>query len=96
MTTPVAAAPNSMAVRLRAVPSPPIEPGDVNTPRIRLPGYPAAQPPVSVAAGAVTQAAYYSADVQTVPITPLAANGYQPTVASINTGDGFRPRGSMR
>jgi hypothetical protein len=98
-----------MAVRLRAVPSPPVEPTGAGTPRIRLPGYP---PPAaeSVPTSAVQQATYYSSIpattansvpspasvVQTVQITPLAANVNQPSVLALGASDGFRPRGSMR
>jgi hypothetical protein len=104
----ITTSPQAMAVRLRAVPSPPPEPVEAAAPRIRLPGYAAPQPG-SVPPATAEQAAYYyspgsaavaaqgpNGTMQTVQITPLAANTYAPSVATLAAGDGFRPRGSMR
>jgi hypothetical protein len=113
---PTIAAP-SMGVRLRPVASPGPQPVEADSPRIRLPGYPAPQP--TSAQYGVEPAAYYSASanpatgmaawpggvlqtggvIQTVQITPLAATAYAPGTSPViasTSGDGFRPRGSMR
>lgn len=103
-SSPAALAPPSMGVRLRAVPSPPPDPIGSPTPRIRLPGYPPRQS-VTGQAGGVQQAGYVATTaaaatgvVQTVQITPLPPMAFNrtPTVATVSSRDGFRPRGSMR
>jgi hypothetical protein len=96
---PIPMGPN-IGVRMRAVPSPQLPPAETATPRIRLPGYTS---PTTPPAG-VEQAGYYMgqpsfAQVQTLPITPVQAVVYNPPVVGLGTvasGDGFRPRGSMR
>jgi hypothetical protein len=102
----------SMGVRMRAVASPPPQPGDVPTPRIRLPGYAPPQTAPSSANG-VQQAAYFGpastappglpdspgGNIQTVQITPLQTGAFAsaaPSAVASNGRDGFRPRGSMR
>ena len=90
---------NSMEVRLRAVPSPPPEPLQPSTPRIRLPGYAAPQPWTGVGAAVQPMA---GAMVQTASLGPLPPQPYDPTISvaaspgSIAAHDGFRPRSSMR
>jgi hypothetical protein len=99
--------PNRMDVRLRAVPSPPPEPVEPTTPRIRIPSY--AEPPTATGASTLSQpAAIYATSsvpgpvLQTVQISPIAPpsvsmamNSSAPqTVAA--SGDGFRPRSSGR
>jgi hypothetical protein len=89
--------PNTVGVRLRAVPSPPTESTLNPAPRIRLPGYPA--PPN---ASGIDQASYLmpvvAPGMQTVQITqlPLAAMTAPPASIAQVSGDGFRPRGTMR
>jgi hypothetical protein len=108
----VASAPmpsGNMPVRLRAVPSPPPEPVEASSPRIRIPGYAAPPTAGQQQPAAVQQAAYYTAmapppgmvawpngTVQTVQVGPVTPIAYAPTVATLSAGDGFRPRGSMR
>jgi hypothetical protein len=91
--------PNSMAVRMRAVQSPPIP---TSAPRIRLPGYaPAQQPPAAPAYGTIVQPAFGGVlqTVQTTPIPPIVLSAGANLAAlppATTSGDGFRPRGSMR
>ena len=99
--------PTSMDVRLCAVPSPPPQPVEPTTPRIRLPGY--AVPPGAASASTFTQPAPMyvtqnpgSPALQTVQIGPLppppgsmAANSAVPQ-GVVASGDGFRPRSSRR
>jgi len=103
VVAPMSVAAPSMDVRLRAVPSPPPEPVEPSTPRIRIPGYPAPQPMTGVG-GAAQPAAYYApvavpivgGMVQTVQLTPLGTMAAAPPTASSGNPDGFRPRSSMR
>lgn len=104
---PTTAPPNSIDVRLRAVSSPPLEPLESTTPRIRLPGYPA---PPQLSAAALQPAPLSTAmlpgglngSVQTVQATALAPSPFvapgsvSPTGGSTVSSDGFRPRGSIR
>jgi hypothetical protein len=98
--------PDSMDVRLRAVPSPP-QPVESTTPRIRIPAY--SVPATATGASMLTQpSSTYIAQTsaasplqQTVQIGPLppppgvlAANYAVPQVVA--SGDGFRPRSSSR
>jgi hypothetical protein len=99
--------PDSMDVRLRAVPSPPPQPVEPTTPRIRIPAY--SVPATATGASMLTQApptyiAQTSASplLQTVQIGPLppppgvlAAN-YAVPQGTVASGDGFRPRSSSR
>jgi hypothetical protein len=100
--------PQTMGVRLRSVPSPPPQPGEVPVPRIRLPGHASSQA-APYNTGGVEQAANYGpviaapavwpgSVVQTVPVAPLPSAALVPasTVAVANGRDGFRPRSSMR
>jgi hypothetical protein len=99
---------NVMDVQIRAVPSPPPEPVEPNTPRIRLPGY---TPQPMTGAGQIGQPALFYATaiptaagsmVQTASLGPIPQSPYDPTrnlaAASGATGshDGFRPRSSIR
>lgn len=106
---PFASTPSTMDVRLRAVPSPPPEPADSPTPRIRLPGYPAPQPLIDADTRAqptpfyATPASAISVGaVQMVQASPLPPMVYDPTVnmaaapQTSGSRDGFRPRSSMR
>jgi hypothetical protein len=98
-------APSSIDVRLRAVPSPPPQPVEPTTPRIRVPSYIAPQPlpgastfspPIANYATAVPTGAV----LQTVQVTPLPSSPSPATTSAassaIASGDGFRPRTSMR
>jgi hypothetical protein len=96
-----------MDVRLRAVPSPPPQPVEPTTPRIRLPGYPApqftpgasmvAQPPGGIVAVGPTDARLQTVQISALLAPPYAAATTLPTGGnSIAGGDGFRPRTSMR
>jgi hypothetical protein len=96
--------PNSMDVRLRAVPSP--EPVPPTTPRIRLPG--SADPSAATGASTLSQptpfyaAPYTGSPVfQTVEISPVAPPSGSMAMNSTAQGvvassDGFRARSSMR
>jgi hypothetical protein len=102
VVAPMAVATPSMDVRLRAVPSPPPEPVEPSTPRIRIPGYPVPQP-MTEASGAAQPAAFYApvavpivGGVQTVQIAPLGTMAAAPPTAAGGSSDGFRPRSSMR
>ena len=92
-------APSNMAVRLRAVPSPATS---TSTPRIRLPGYAPAQPMHAAPTyGTIVQPAFGGVlqTVQTTPIPPNSFNAGTNLAAmppASTSGDGFRPRGSMR
>jgi hypothetical protein len=97
-------APGSMDVRLRAVPSPPAV--EATTPRIRLPGYVAPQPMPGASAFPQPGTNYATAVptgpmLQTVQISPLPsppvseASSLAAGSATVS-GDGFRPRTSMR
>jgi hypothetical protein len=84
---PLAPRPNSIDVRLRAVPSPPPESLESTTPRIRLPSHSTSQP---IGRGSVVgQTAPFF--VTTIPATNLASSPAAPI-----SPDGFRARGSMR
>jgi hypothetical protein len=99
--------PGSMDVRLRAVPSPPPQPVEPTTPRIRIPAY--TVPATATGAGILTQPSptYVTQPsgsplLQTVQIGPLppppgvlAANYAVPQDVA-GSGDGFRPRSSQR
>jgi hypothetical protein len=99
--------PNSMDVRLRAVPSPPPDPVESTTPRIRIPTY--SVPATATGASMLVQPSpTYVAQtstgplLQTVQIGPLppppgvlAAN-YAVPQGVAGSGDGFRPRSSQR
>jgi hypothetical protein len=99
--------PNSMDVRLRAVPSPSPQPVEPTTPRIRIPGY--AVPPMATGASITIQPAPFyatpymaSPTLQTVQIGPIApptgsmAMNYTAPQGVVASGDGFRPRSSRR
>lgn len=102
------AQPGNIDVRLRAVPSPPFEPLDSTTPRIRLPGY--AIPPTQSGATALqptpfniaTTPAAYNGNLQTFqpaalsPSPIVTPNSVPPAIAPTGSSDGFRPRGSVR
>jgi hypothetical protein len=94
---PAVAGPN-MGVRLRSVPSPPPQPTENSTPRIRLPG----SAPTSATPSGVEQAAYFAplstvSRVETLPITPIQTVAYNaPATGQVVSSDGFRPRGSGR
>jgi hypothetical protein len=90
---------HSIGVRLRAVPSPPPEPTESTSPRIRLPNY--FVPQAIPSAAAMPMAPVYAIPmrsasggiVQAVQISPLdLAAVPQPPVSE----DGFRPRSAMR
>jgi hypothetical protein len=96
---------NSMDVRLRAVPSPPPEPVQPTTPRIRLPGYTAPQVNSGASAFAQPAAPYAGMNptspvLQTVQMSPmqsppeLVATSLAAPPVAIASGDGFRPRTS--
>jgi hypothetical protein len=99
--------PSTMDVRMRAVASPPPEPVLPSTPRIRWPGY--AVPPSTSGAGFIAQPAplYVVAwpsrpdmTLQMASIGPLGAPSNQSAInippVAVASGDGFRPRGSVR
>jgi hypothetical protein len=98
---------NNIDVRLRAVPSPPPEPVESTTPRIRLPNYAAAQPMSAVHFAMPPSAFYPSAAPPTYGAAPTVhispSSPPQDSVARLTSppgmvisADGFRPRGSMR
>jgi hypothetical protein len=96
MVQPVA---GSMAVRMRAVPSPA---ASSTTPRIRLPGYAPAQQALNAPSyGTIVQPAFGGVlqTVKTAPIPPntlSAGTNLAALPPAATSGDGFRPRSSMR